>query len=427
MINWYNKVKFIYLILINTIFFILFNLLYVISTGVLLSKKIYILNLIIIIFSKYLSYRLFQRWDKNRKIIVLIFINYSIVLPLTMKILSLRGTIINFFSIIFLLWIYREFNDELLNYEEYKYKVKNGFIITILVGVVMNLVYRELFYKIIGFYFFIIMLSIILLRESRNYEYKIRNSSSIKVNLFIGIFIMIFSVEFIYSKFIILLKVIKTLLDNILEKILYLISYIVFKPLEKVIQLIKLKTSSKTIEHLGSKTVEKTKKVVDESLNNYIFKFFESPIIKLGLKVILLCIIIFLMYKLYIKIVHKTSKDYNIEEYEDIIEKKYIRENKKKSLLFGSIFKFNNNIRSSIIKLYGKFLKESYKKKFFKKYMTATVLSNILKIHIDKNEELENIASIYNEAKFSNNEISKEQLEKIKESYKIVNRELKKF
>ncbi|MFX0549418.1 hypothetical protein ACOAKC_08775 [Hathewaya histolytica] len=426
MINWYNKVKFIYLILINTIFFILFNLLYVISTGILLSKKIYILNLIIIIFSKYLSYRLFQRWDKNRKIIVLIFINYSILLPLTMKILSLRGTIINFFSIIFLLWIYREFNDELLNYEEYKYKVKNGFIITILVGVVMNLMYSELFYNVIGFYFFIIILSIILLRESRNYEYKIRNSNSIKVNLFIGIFIMIFSIEFIYSKFIILLKVIKTLLDNILEKILYLISYIVFKPLEKVIQLIKSKASSKTIGNLNLKTVEQTNKVVDESLNNDIFKFFESPIIKLGLKIALLCIIIFFMYKLYTKIVHKTSKDYNIGEEEDIIEKIYMKKGKK-SLPFSYRFSFNNNIKDKIIKLYGDFLKGAYKKGFFKRYMTATVLSNILKIHIDKNEELENISNIYNETKFSNNEISKKQLEKIKESYKIVNRELKKF
>ncbi|WP_142415187.1 hypothetical protein [Hathewaya massiliensis] len=427
MITWYKEVKFLYVVFINTIFFIALNFLCNLVIREPLSKYFYLLDLVIILTSKYLAYRTFHSMENHKKLIILSTLICLVVSPLVIYISNLKLFIVNLIYILFILIILNKDSDNIINHDEYKYRISKGFILIIIIGILMSVFYRELFREITVLYFFSIAISILLLRESRNYDYKIKNKNSKYLNVLIGISVMIFSIDPIYKGFYFIVRTIKGFLDKILDKILDFLMYVVFAPLSFIFEDLKAYLLSK--ENIQNpKLGEEVKPIINKNIKTEEFKvsFLDIPLVNSILKILLVCVILYIIYKIYkffIENVYYSSP----KESEDEFSEKIYTKKKKEFKIFKTLLTSNKDERGIVLETYQRFLKVCYKKNFFKKYMTSTVLANVLKIHIDNNKELEDLSTIYNKAKFSLHEVSEEDLEKVKESYKIVNKQLKKF
>lgn len=427
MITWYKEVKFLYVVFINTIFFIALNFLCNLVIREPLSKYFYLLDLVIILTSKYLAYRTFHSMENHKKLIILSTLICLAVNPLVIYISNLKLFIVNLIYILFILIILNKDSDNIINHDEYKDRISKGFILIIIIGILLSVFYKQLFKDLVLFYFFSIVVSILLLRESRNYDYKIKNKNSKYFNILIGISVMIFSIEPIYEGFYFIVRTIKGFLDKILDKILDFLMYVVFAPLSFIFEDLKAYILSKSNVR-DPKLPEEVKPIVNNNINIKETKtsFLDIPLVNSILKILLVCVILYIIYKIYnffIENVYYSSP----KESEDEFSEKIYTKKKKEFKIFKTLLTSNKDERGIVLETYQRFLKVCYKKNFFKKYMTSTVLANVLKIHIDNNKELEDLSTIYNKAKFSLHEVSEEDLEKVKESYKIVNKQLKKF
>lgn len=428
MITWYKEVKFLYVVFINTIFFIVLNLLCNMFIKLPLNNYFYLLNLSVVLTSKYLSYKTFYTMEKRKKLILLGFSIYLIISPVIIYFSSIKIFLVNLIYILFMLGVVNEYRDDIINHDEYKERIIKSFILIIIIGIFMSTFYYTIFKEMVIFYFFSIVISIFLLRESRNYDYKIKNKNSKYVNIAIGIVVMLFSVEPVYNWFYYVVIIIKNFLDKILDKILDFVMLVVFVPLSPIIEKLRMYFISKYNERNQPKLIEYGIQISNKNIkaNGVKPSFLDTLLVNTVIKLVLIFMIIYIIYKIYKFFMDKVRYSSSIQDEEDIIEK-IIPKKKKQFNFFKSFLNNKKDRRGVILEIYKKFLKASYKKNLFKKYMTATVLSNVLKIHIDKNKELEDLSTIYNKAKFSLHEVSKEDLEKIKKSYEVVNNKLNKL
>lgn len=437
--SWYDEVKFIFAVFMNTMLFILWSFFIKILLNIDLSRYIYILNLTILFLTLYLSKYIFKRLYKNNRILLLTLIISILTSPVVYFLMDSKvlGVILNLVYSLVLVFSIGTFKETLYSYYQYQNIVRNSLIIIGILGVFMNFIFDELFQRINTFYFLILIFSILLLRESRNYKYKIRNKNAKKTNGMIFGVVMLMSIEPIYNMFILFFMKLKGYLSGYFDKFFYYIFCKIGIVINKVCDFIMQWCIKANLGNSDSSKIDVQKvdmkainKVLD-SKQGFAGKVREFIITLIGgevyciLKILVFIIIVYAVVKLIKFIVarlfgHKEDED-------EIVESIKESSNNKKHISIKRIFKSKGDIRDNIRSIYRKFLNQCYKKKVFKPYMSATVLSNVLKIKVDKNEELENLAKIYNEAKFSKHEMNVEKLSTMKKSYLTVDKYMKKL
>jgi len=344
------------------------------------------------------------------------------------------GVILNLVYSLVLVFSIGIFKETLYSYYQYQNIVRNSLIIIGILGVFINFIFDELFQRINTFYFLILVFSILLLRESRNYKYKIRNKNAKKTNGMIFSVVMLMSIEPIYNIFILFFMKLKGYLSGYFDKFFYYIFCKIGIVINKVCDFIKVNLGNSDsgkidVQKVDMKAINKvleSKQGVAGKVRNFIITLIGGGVYCI-LKILAFIIIAYTVVKL-IKIIVARLFDHKEDEDEDeIVERIKESSNNKKHISIKRIFKSKGDIRDNIRSIYRKFLNQCYKKKVFKPYMSATVLSNVLKIKVDKNEELENLAKIYNEAKFSKHEMNVEKLSTMKKSYLTVDKYMKKL
>lgn len=311
-----------------------------------------------------------------------------------------------------------------VDYTAYKDMSLKALRVFFAVSILTMIVNKEFASELFRYYVFLLVIIVMLLKESRNFMFKIRSRYSKYFNLFMSGAILLVC----FSKGEIILKFFKNCILFVVDKILFVVFWILKYPLNLLADAIAKLSRSEQAQSQKGVLDEFAKKLEGRDLfeeanklqgnnHNYIFQ---------SVKIILFILIMFLIVKAFLKFMSKSKA--SREDAEEIREQiKTAKENQrdgKFKRLFRKIFRGNLSINMRIFEVFKEFQIKTEKKEIFKNYMTASQLKEITKIHVDKYDELDQMSIIYNEAKFSDHDINEEEYRKIKESYNEIKKQL---
>jgi len=408
--SWYRQVKTIYTATFLVFIFICYSL----AAGILLREKmdfiIYLFMVSSTLFMQYLKVK-----EKRRSIavgfpsVIIAVVNFFL-LPLEPFLIR---TAFNTIVIMFL----EKQDEEDVNYDVYKDRMRTAIFILLPLGIIAPSARFSNVYWIYRFYILFLIFTIITLREARNYTNKIRNKKGTITNF------SIIAVGLLAST-----NLAATLIVRLFYYMYLPISFIISKLADVLFRIFGLGLIA-LIEKMvaffykpgaGESNINQYK--VPEELQKRVTSEGNSIVPKIAAVLILIFVVIEVV-KLYknLKAYHIKREDGNIELQK---EKIYHMEKKKKnnalSNLFNRLLRKDETVREQIMYIYSRFQLRMKLKQIFKPYMTASQLSNVAKIQIDQYEALDSVKSIYNEAKFSQHDISSKNAVEMKMQYEKI-------
>lgn len=369
-----------------------------------------------IVILNYLKYK--EKSDKIKLIATLI-----LIIPILFLLFSFSKAL-SVIPVMFFVCVYtiRKF-DDLVLYENYSGIIKEKLIKILLLGMFTSVLYvgdvilgiQDLFRAYIVF----LMISLIVLREGRNYSFSLQGKKSLITD---GIILLLSFVMSIKSLFYLTLGALSFILRIIGEAIYYILSSIAIYILDPFVYKI-LMPLFRLISKLFKKkqgdvdpNMYKISGVNDKNLtikNEIVSKLNINKYLNYTIGIIAVLILCYISYKIIKKQnIKKAVKDGVIEERESIV----IMETGDKPFLKKLRNYITSDPKEKIFFQYQRILLASKKVGVFKNFMTPTALKNILKTFGNDGEKLENITTVYNEAKFSNHQVTLDKSKKMKEN-----------
>lgn len=367
---------------------------------------------------------------KEKKTWVLVSIPFAFSIVILYLTSGLNNTLIGSIPIFFsLIYSIRRW-DVFITYRFYLDKIKMLLKLLCVAGVLTSMFYLfgeykniELLYKAYIVFFFV---SIIFLREGRNYNYNIESKKNILVDLFILLSIFVLSSKKLFSLF---FSAISFIFGHVYEAFFFVIEKLVIYVLYPIIKIIgdfiksifpKVKypdiaNSQKSSNHTSLDDYRKIKNDLVGRIN-----------LSQGEKIFLGFLVVFIICLIIFKVIKKQKFTKEVEE-NVVEEREVIEEEKPKDKQKEGLFKRLNKLlftdnRCKIMLLYQKLLQKAFKRGIYKKHMTPTSLKNILCSKGFPRESLDGLTSIYNEAKFSNHAITEEMVKNMKKNLDLVSK-----
>lgn len=334
-----------------------------------------------------------------------------------------------------------------VNYEEYKSKAKLGAIILAVTAIISFWLEKSIADYLYRFFINYMIVTVILLKESRDYSYKVRidvkNTEKIKKpgiikNLFTNIFFkygiviastIMLTTDWVLNKSLSLLNVLNKVTDIIIGIILDLVTKIV-GPIVALVVLVLNKLLMKAGFSLNFEQFSKgLNEVNPKRLDNSGATTTDNFIVYNTLKIIFVVIIILFIVDVVKKMRFLKYKSEQYSEDKEKIDKnsKGVKDNNKKNHILSiikKVLKTNNTIKAKILDTYKDFEKIAKKAEIYKPYMTATQLKNKTKSNIENDNYLDEMTDIYNKVKFSNYEPNENQLDLVRKSFDNVKKQL---
>ena len=328
---------------------------------------------------------------------------------------------INTIFFLFMILITYSLEDSPIDHLQYKQDVIKSMVVLIFIWLVSFSLGVDFVNAMYRFHVLYIIMIIILMRETRRYVYDVKGKSSMVTNIIIGISVLTLSLDYASQIIAKLIDMLMNLASFILYIIISILTVVFGGPLGAISD--KLKELI-----LKRKSFVPEQSAIEKNLNKQLtVTKYEGiklpPAIILVLKILILLLILYILYKFLSRFRSKT-KIYNgfVEEKERIVRKK-----KKKRWvkdLFDKVFQGGGSNREKILYTYKGFEKITEEADIYKPYMTATQLKNVTKINVDNFENLEEMTTVYNEAKFSTHEMSEEQVQQVKKGHNNIKKQL---
>lgn len=288
-----------------------------------------------------------------------------------------------------------------IDYDSFKYEVRNMMFFLGASIVFLFLASSDLSQQLFKFYLSFIIFAVLLLRNTRDFISNLNNKKSMRNSIFIAVFILFISTNLIskwlINLFYVLLKFINYIFDFLVIEILYVVTSIL-APVFEWIKFPKLKPSRLTnpaaVDSHGKTNI--TKKPETGSI--YVDYFIKI------LLVVIIGAIIYFVVKAFLKGSKKRNSKTQVDEIIEI-ENIFVAPKKK---VKRNIFWKNLSPREKIKMIYLKFERATYKKGIFKPYYTSTQLVSAVKDKAHFMDAPEHISEIYNKTKFSNLEVDEE-------------------
>ena len=359
----------------------------------------------------------------GKKIVFQVLIPFIVAIIINGLIFDLYSAEYNSLYILFALIFFRRFENEQINYEIYKSVIQKFIYVLILLGAAIPLLSKELAQGVFRFYLVYLISAIIVLRETRRYSSRISDKKSLFVNLAIVFSVILISMDKIYNLLIMIFNYSWLGVNFALNKIIVVIIYIlmniyrIFEPLFNYLTYLSSNGHKPLEPEIPPYEVMKLSE--NQSLGNkYAFLFMVI------LKIIVVIIILYLIFKAFDIYVKKSSYDDGGEVQKEKISR--IKRNNKQSHLskFMKILKGKMDFKSQILNVYLKFEQKMSDKGIYKIHMTAGQLSSMAKTRIDDIESINSITNIYNEAKFSNHDVFEKNAKKAKSNYESLQKKV---
>ncbi len=285
-----------------------------------------------------------------------------------------------------------------IDYDSFKYEVRNMMLILGASIVFLFFSNSDLSQHLFKFYISFIIFAVLLLRNARDFLSNLNNKKSMRNSIFIAVFILFFSTDvvskWLLNVFYVLLKFINYIFDFVIIKVMYVITTIL-APIFEYIKFPKLKPSQLN-NPVTANSLTKTNMMKNPETGSIYVEYF--------MKILLVLIIAVILYSV-IKAFLKANKDRSLKsQVDEIIEIENITVVPKKKIKRNMFWK-NLSPREKIKNIYLKFGRIAYKKGIFKSYYTATELVSAVKDNAHLEDVPEHISEIYNKTKFSNMEI----------------------
>lgn len=396
--------------------------------------KLFFLSLVLIFLMQYIYIK------KNNKYL-------SIVLPIIASIPFMwilfdgLAILINLIFVIASVFINLAMEELPVDYEEYKSKAKQGAIIVALTAIIAFWLEKSIADYLYRFFMNYIIVTVILLRESRAYYYKVRidtkNAEKTKkvgavTNLFTNIFFkygivivstIMLTTDWVLNKSLGLMSVLNKGIDVVMGNIIDLVTKIVGPILVIIINILN-KVLMKATFYKGAYIINK-----DMFLEKSRASAADNIIWKTTLKMAILLIFILFVVDVVKKMRFMKIKSEQYKEDKEKIDKNSKRKKDYKnknnvSTILKKLFRMNNTIKEKILNTYKDFEKITQNAKIYKPSMTATQLKYKTKAKIENGNYLDEMTDIYNEVKFSNYEPSENQLDLVKKSFDNVKKQL---
>ena len=344
---------------------------------------------------------------KDKKAVLQVCIPFLMAIVINVIIFNISSALFNSLYILFTLILCNKLENEEINYEVYKYRVKRSICTLIILGAVLSLINKGFAENILRFYLIYLISATILLREARKVISRNNDKKSIFVNLAITFSVVLLSMDKVYNFLIMIFSYAWLGINKIVLGVAYILMYTIGMPIYFIIKLIF--AQSKNQEYVEKVVGEFTEKPIIEKVSkqieqNHSSNGFDFMII---LKVIIIIFIMYLVFKVFNKYVKRSSTDDG-----EVQKEKIHREKKKKKesnlSIFMKKFKGEMDFKAQILNVYLKFEQKMSDKEIYKPHMTANQLSSAAKPIVNNDKDINSITSIYNEAKFSNHEISEE-------------------
>lgn len=365
----------------------------------------------------------------------------SIILPIVVSIPFMwilfhgLGILINLIFVIGAVFVNLAMEELPVDYEEYKAKAKQGVIIIVIIAIMSFGLEKAIADYLYRFFINYMIITVILLRESRNYYYKVTRTTksvekvSIIKKLFINTFFkygiviastIILTTDWVLNKSLSLINAINKWIDIAIGIILDVGTKIVGPIVAFIIGVLHNLLSKVGFggeKELFSTGIHRIKKL--EILKNGGATIVDNIIWKNALKITILAIttlfVVDVVKKMkFMKIRNEQSK----EEKEKIYKKGKVKLDYKNNIssIIKKIFRVNYTIKDRILNVYREFEKIGQKTEIYKSYMTATQYKNVTKESIENHKYLDEMTDIYNKVKFSNYDPSENQLDLVKKA-----------
>ncbi|MBU3189400.1 hypothetical protein K9O30_09840 [Clostridium bowmanii] len=411
--SWYRKIKSLYSISLVTISFIIWSTLskWLFKSGV--NYKLFLITLCIVFFTQYLN---------NLKLKKSLFILALLGVNILACFIFFKGQTI-FINIIFLLFmslITYTLDDAPIDNSQYKEDITKSMIALIIIWAISFTLGADFVNAMYRFHILYIIMIIVLMRETRRYIYAVKSNTSSVTNVIIGISVIALSLDYANKIIAFLFDMLIKLSSFILVLIVDFLIMIFGRPISFIIQKIKeiiIKSENQMIK------IDPVEKSLNNQPNIIKYKVHNlSPELLIFLKILIIFIILYLIYK-FLSRITKNTKVYNgfVEEKERMINKKNKRHWVKN--LFGNMFKGGGSNRDKILYMYSAFEKITEKANIYKTYMTATQLKNVTKINVDNAYNLDEMTELYNEAKFSLHPMTQENVDSVKRGHSNIKKQ----
>ncbi|ERI91807.1 hypothetical protein HMPREF1982_02850 [Clostridiales bacterium oral taxon 876 str. F0540] len=354
-----------------------------------------------------------------------------------------NGTLIlyNFIFVIGSMFINLKFEELPVEYEEHRLNSKQGAIILGVLALTSLWMEKSVADYVYRFLVNYIIVSIVLLKESRSYSYKVEINNAEKQEFLLidilkkyGIVIVsttILTTDWLLNKSINIINGFSTAANFIIDTILDLIR-IILEPFLLFInrELLKLVPKNNILAAF-QKLSESLLSGFDKNVNWKKDASLETDkiIVSSTLKgVALLIIVLFIIDAIYKMKIFKHKHEQYVEEKEKIykdkeLNKDYSYKNGIQSLL-KKIFRGNKTLRDKILDVFKDFEKVTEKAGIYKTYMTASELKVQTKVNLQSDDYLDEMVGIYNEVKFSNCQARENQLELVKKAFDNIKKQL---
>lgn len=332
--------------------------------------------------------------------------------------------IYNLFFMALAIFFFFVMEEEEVSYDLYRDRIIQSILALAVGGIMLLFASENTLNQVLRFYIFYLILAVITLREVRNYSNRIRNRKSFYTNIGLAVLIVLSSTSIVYKFFSKIFGFIFNLLNQAMSSLVLLL----VKPIGKILEFFRVLIAA--IIGDGkldiSEVFDKSRQMelpppelIDNRRDLAILSFMVSVFVT-----VLLIAILYMIFAKYRS--RKIYSDVFTTERERLENSKVSRKNTLRKFL-KSIFQGKGGKRSQILEVYRRFLVKMDERRIYKPHMNASQLSHVARAYVDEKEALEDIANIYNEAKFSLHKEEELKLEDIKKDYDRVNKKLSKI
>ena len=407
----YSSIRLIYGVIVSTLIFILTLFSIGRLQGLQVSYYLYLIMLFNVIVFCYLD-------NKNISQKLIYLINFITFFILNVIVYGFNDKVIYSIYSIILTNIMLKDREHAVSREKYLSNLNIILIILVIAIPVIFLVNYDNKLLIEKLYVLEFILSIVLLRTSRTYQFKLDKKNTNRNTILITIFLFIMTSQWVIEKLSIFFNYLYKQMYKVLDLFIFIISEVFKFIYNKMPNIIKNK----------GEIIVKVENDVNNNYNKMQYIGEENYWINIAVN-ILFVIFMLLIVIAIIKLVFKLYRDKNIkfENGEEIIRERIINKSKSKRSLRSILLKNNKKTdKEKILMMFSKLEKLILNKKIFNQSMTATQIYKVMLTKIDRSEEFLYIIEKYNEVKFSKKELEKEDLKIFIKNYNIVKDDIKK-
>jgi len=258
-------------------------------------------------------------------------------------------------------------------------------------------------------YVILLIISILLLRESRIYTYQINTSKY--GNILIAFLTALLSIDKVFLQFVFITKKIIQILWIPISYLVYLFLYLFYQVFSFLIGFF---IRFLHINKAANLTLNVNNGAATPNKMDNIQSVYNSPFwLKTSFEIVVVLFLVYIIYTIYKPHRRLSQNKIDFTGFETEKINKNLR-NHRNNRNWYKKKKYGKSLKDQILNLFFKFEVLANKKELYKKSMTALELRDSAKAIIRREKELDEFVNIYNEVKFSEHPISQEQYEKMK-------------